>query len=79
MRFEKWQALGNDYLIVERDDLPFELTPARVRKLCQAHFGAFADGGAMTGHRRMDVEQRAVGIESVDREHHRSFLNAAPA
>jgi diaminopimelate epimerase len=44
MRFEKWQALGNDYLIVERDDLPFELTPARVRGLCAAHFGVFADG-----------------------------------
>ena len=27
MRFEKWQALGNDYLIVERAELPFELTP----------------------------------------------------
>jgi diaminopimelate epimerase len=44
MRFEKWQALGNDYLIVERDQLPFELTPARVRRLCQGHFGVFADG-----------------------------------
>jgi diaminopimelate epimerase len=44
MRFEKWQALGNDYLIVERDDLPFELTPARVRRLCDGHFGVFADG-----------------------------------
>ncbi len=44
MRFEKWQALGNDYLIVERDELAFELTPARVRRLCEAHFGVFADG-----------------------------------
>jgi diaminopimelate epimerase len=44
MRFEKWQALGNDYLILERDELPFALTPARVRKLCQGHFGVFADG-----------------------------------
>jgi diaminopimelate epimerase len=44
MRFEKWQALGNDYLIVERDRLPFRLTPARVRKLCAGHFGVFADG-----------------------------------
>ena len=44
MRFEKWQALGNDYLIVERDELPFELTPARVRRLCEPHFGIFADG-----------------------------------
>ncbi len=44
MRFEKWQALGNDYLIVERAELPFELTPARIRKLCAGHFGVFADG-----------------------------------
>jgi diaminopimelate epimerase len=44
MRFEKWQALGNDYLIVEREQLPFELTPARVRKLCAGHFGIYADG-----------------------------------
>ncbi|MCW3019444.1 MAG: diaminopimelate epimerase [Solirubrobacterales bacterium] len=44
MTFEKWQALGNDYLIVERDELPFELTPARVRALCAGHFGVFADG-----------------------------------
>jgi diaminopimelate epimerase len=44
MRFEKWQALGNDYLIVESDELPFELTPARVRRMCEGHFGIFADG-----------------------------------
>ncbi len=42
--FEKWQALGNDYLILERDTLPFELTPARVRALCAGHFGVYADG-----------------------------------
>ncbi|HZL47539.1 MAG TPA: diaminopimelate epimerase [Solirubrobacteraceae bacterium] len=44
MRFQKWQALGNDYLIVEADELPFALTPARVRRLCEGHFGVFADG-----------------------------------
>jgi diaminopimelate epimerase len=44
MRFEKWQALGNDYLIVERDELPCELTPVRVRRLCDGHFGVGADG-----------------------------------
>jgi diaminopimelate epimerase len=44
MRFEKWQALGNDYLIIAADDLPFELTPPHVRKLCESHFGVFADG-----------------------------------
>ncbi len=44
MRFEKWQALGNDYVIVESGELPFALTPARVRRLCKGHFGVDADG-----------------------------------
>ena len=44
MRVEKWQALGNDYLIVERDALPFPLTPVRVRRLCDRHVGVGADG-----------------------------------
>jgi diaminopimelate epimerase len=44
MRFEKWQALGNDYLIVEHSELPFALSPARVQQLCHPHFGPGADG-----------------------------------
>jgi len=44
VEFEKWQALGNDYAIVEADNLPFELTPARVRAICAGHTGVFADG-----------------------------------
>jgi diaminopimelate epimerase len=44
MRFEKWQALGNDYVIVEERGLPFPLTPERVRALCAPHTGIGADG-----------------------------------
>ncbi len=44
MRFEKWQALGNDYLIVEAGKLSWELTPSRVRRLCDPHFGVGSDG-----------------------------------
>jgi diaminopimelate epimerase len=44
MRFEKWQALGNDYVIVEEDDLPWELTDSRVRRICEPHFGVGSDG-----------------------------------
>ena len=44
MRFEKWQALGNDYVIVERDQLPWEPTPKRVRRICDRHFGVGSDG-----------------------------------
>jgi diaminopimelate epimerase len=44
MRFEKWQALGNDYLIVEAAALPWELTPGRIRTICDPHFGVGSDG-----------------------------------
>jgi diaminopimelate epimerase len=44
MNFEKWQALGNDYLIVEAQGLPWKLTAARIEWLCDPHFGVGADG-----------------------------------
>jgi len=44
VRFEKWQALGNDYLIVDAEELPWELTAKRVRRLCDPHFGLGSDG-----------------------------------
>ncbi len=44
MDFEKWQALGNDYLIVEQRSLPFELTTARIQRMCTTHTGVGADG-----------------------------------
>jgi diaminopimelate epimerase len=42
--FEKWHALGNDYVIVEAKELPFELTKERIRRICAAHTGVFSDG-----------------------------------
>jgi diaminopimelate epimerase len=44
VRFEKWQALGNDYLIVEEAALPWRLTADRARRLCDPHFGIGSDG-----------------------------------
>jgi diaminopimelate epimerase len=44
VRFEKWQALGNDYVIVEAADLPAPLTAPVVRALCDRHTGIGADG-----------------------------------
>jgi diaminopimelate epimerase len=44
VNFEKWQALGNDYVIIEEQDLPFELTEARIRSLCAPHTGIGSDG-----------------------------------
>ena len=44
MRFAKWQGLGNDYLVVDREVLPGALTPEVVTLLCDRHYGLGADG-----------------------------------
>jgi diaminopimelate epimerase len=44
MKLSKWQALGNDYLLVERAELTQPLTPDRVRDLCDYHYGVGSDG-----------------------------------
>ena len=44
MRFAKWQALGNDYVIIVAADLPFELTTERIRAICAPHLGVGSDG-----------------------------------
>jgi len=44
MRFSKWHALGNAYLLVERVDLDTPLEADAVRRLCDTHRGVGADG-----------------------------------
>ena len=44
MRFSKWQALGNTYVLVERGDLVAPLGADDVRRLCDPHQGVGADG-----------------------------------
>lgn len=42
--FTKYQALGNDYLVVDPADVELDPTPDAVRLLCDRHFGIGADG-----------------------------------
>jgi diaminopimelate epimerase len=44
MKFEKWTALGNVYLIVEAAVLPWAPTVERIKRLCDPHFGVGSDG-----------------------------------
>jgi len=44
VNFEKWQALGNDYVILDQRTITLELTPGRIRLLCDPHFGIGGDG-----------------------------------
>src|ERR1051326_212889 len=43
MRFAKYHALGNDYLVFEEADWP-DLDPSIVRRVCDRHFGIGSDG-----------------------------------
>ena len=44
MEFTKYQALGNDYLVIDPGHVDFEPTYESVRLLCDRHFGVGADG-----------------------------------
>jgi diaminopimelate epimerase len=44
VKFEKWTALGNDYLILEAEALPWQLNADRVRRICDSHVGVGSDG-----------------------------------
>ena len=44
MRFSKWHALGNAYLLVEREDRGAPLSPDEVVRLCNPGQGVGADG-----------------------------------
>jgi len=59
VQFSKWQGLGNNYIVVHAEEVPFELTVERVRLLCDRNLGIGADGimviGAQTGEDRFPV------------------------
>src|SRR5512133_1306472 len=44
MKLSKWHGLGNDYLLVEQAELDVPLTPERVKRICDYHFGVGSDG-----------------------------------
>ena len=59
MQFSKWQGLGNNYIVLHREEIPFELTAERVRLLCDRNLGIGSDGimviGAKTGEDRFAI------------------------
>jgi diaminopimelate epimerase len=44
MRFSKWHALGNSYLLVERGDSGRSVDPELARRLCDVRYGIGSDG-----------------------------------
>lgn len=44
MRFIKYHALGNDYLVVDPKNLNHEITSLEIQVLCDRHYGIGSDG-----------------------------------
>ena len=42
--FFKGHGLGNDYIVVDPEELDFKLTPRRIQALCDRHEGIGGDG-----------------------------------
>lgn len=44
MQFYKYQALGNDYIVIPASSAPNGLTEAQVIRICDRHYGVGSDG-----------------------------------
>ncbi len=44
VKYSKYHALGNDYLVISPENLAFELTPERIERICHRNFGIGSDG-----------------------------------
>src|ERR1041385_4013722 len=44
MKFSKYHALGNDYIVINPGDAPSGFTEAQIRVICHRNFGVGSDG-----------------------------------
>lgn len=44
MRFFRYHAIGNDYIVIAESELPHPLTPALTRRICHRNYGVGSDG-----------------------------------
>jgi len=42
--FHKYQAMGNDMIVIDPGQCQIPMTPGNIRQICDRHFGAGADG-----------------------------------
>ncbi len=44
MKFYKYHALGNDYIVIDPKDFPGDMTEDKIRVICHRNFGVGSDG-----------------------------------
>jgi diaminopimelate epimerase len=65
VRFAKYQALGNDYLVVDRKRWRTRLHPEALRRVCDRHFGIGSDG-LLVREPKLPGEPERVSIFNSD-------------
>lgn len=59
MRFFRYHAIGNDYIVIPQSELAGPLTPAQTRRICHRNYGVGSDGILLhlddTGGNRFDL------------------------
>src|SRR6266581_9236690 len=65
MKFSKYHALGNDYLVIDPKDAPSLLTEAQIRVICHRNFGVGSDG-ILLGPLPADQAEFALRIFNPD-------------
>ena len=67
--FVKSHGLGNDYIVMEPDKLPFPLTPENIRLICHRNLGVGSDGIlAMASPERGDFAVRIYNPDGSEAE-----------
>jgi diaminopimelate epimerase len=65
MKFFKYHALGNDYLVIDPQDWPSPLTPLQIKVICHRNFGVGSDG-ILLGPLQSDRARFALRIFNPD-------------
>jgi diaminopimelate epimerase len=65
MRFSKYHALGNDYIVMDPASAGSVPTPAQIRRICHRHFGIGSDG-ILWGPSRADGADAGLRIYNPD-------------
>jgi len=65
MKFAKYHALGNDYIIIDPKEIKTELTQAHIGLICERHYGVGSDG-LLVGPEKSDSCDFSVRIFNPD-------------
>jgi len=70
LHFQKWQATGNDFVIIDnRNEIFTDLSSSRISRICDRNFGVGADGFMfIRNHPEFDFEMKYFNADGIEAE-----------